>query len=49
LQEAKKDLDVAQRSAEQSTGLEHIEVVIKDLRNANRIYKGLQEYCADVE
>jgi len=49
LQEAKDHLDVAQKNADKSTGVEHIGIVIKELRNAHRIYEGMEEVCANIE
>ncbi len=49
LQEAKDDLDVAQKNADESTGIKHIKITIKSLRNANRIYKGLKVACSNLK
>jgi hypothetical protein len=45
LQESNAKLDLAQKSADQTTGIEHFEIILKNLRNANRIYDGLQNIC----
>jgi len=49
LQEAKDHLNIAQKNADESTGLEHFEITIKELRNAHRIYEGMQEVCVNLE
>jgi len=45
LEEAKTSLELSQKNADSTTGLEHLGIVVKDLRNAHRIYEGLQEVC----
>ena len=45
LQEAKDHFELTQKNADESTGLKHVEITIKNLRNAHRIYKGMQEVC----
>jgi len=49
LQEAKDYYEVAQKNAEDTIGLQHVEILIKDLREAKRIYAELQDVCASVE
>lgn len=45
IKEAELDLEVAQAHANQTKGLEHFEIVIKQLGKSSRIYKGLKNYC----
>ena len=47
LEDAKSYFELAQKNADETTGIEHFEILIKELRNSKRIYEGLQEVCVN--
>ncbi|PIN87415.1 hypothetical protein COV12_04145 [Candidatus Woesearchaeota archaeon CG10_big_fil_rev_8_21_14_0_10_32_24] len=49
LQEAKDKLDIAQKNVDESTGLKHIEITLKELRNTKRIYEGMNNICDNLK